>query len=129
MSCMMLDERVYHYVRSAISKHYQSYQYSELRKWTETEKDEFVGRLFEWNQKAYSERYAEEDEIYPLSPGWVFDTCIFQALKYMECIRYQCVDSTEFNSSEDVEALEELISAVKNWIIGEMQEYKAAKWC
>lgn len=98
--------------------------------------DDLIKDAYRLNQLAYFCRYKEGD-----STKIDFDKKsqetpnAVQTLKYLQSIEYQCVDAKgEGYPAQDwvgdvIDNLKETISAMKNYIISNMDEYSDAKWC
>lgn len=85
------------------------------------------------NAKTYAGRY-QEDEVNDLSefiPQWLRDTTAVQTFKFLQCIRYNIEREYLQLSAEDaadLKLLELYIDEMNSAIMGQLPEYKAAKW-
>lgn len=93
---------------------------------------EFVQCLRDWNYRAYSERYSGHGE--PLEPWepWEYSggqiMGLHQLLKTLQCLEYQCIDSSDFVDGPIRKALKELQASIALALIDETEEYKTALW-
>lgn len=96
----------------------------------------FTNRLMQWNRAAYFERYAHKlntekkqdipDRLKTIQP---VEFKPYQLLMWLQCIDYQCSDSTEYNDSYERETLDAIIQDIKDTLITTHSDYKAATWC
>jgi hypothetical protein len=93
---------------------------------TDKELEEFGQKLYDLNASAVNQRYNEKSPapIYKLG----YDTVdIFQTLKSLQCLIYQCSEG-DAPAQALYEQLRELERAIALKIINEMPQYKKAQW-
>ena len=88
--------------------------------------------FYKMNQEAVKYRYSDCESDYAKIPveGPVWDgdkLDKYQALKSMECLRYQCSEG-KIPETKLYKFLDELITAWQSYIISEIPEYIKAKW-
>lgn len=150
MSVLVLDPKVISYIRkgmiyaaynSTCDALFSSTLHMHFRdKDVETETDRIIASLYLLNQRSYSARYREEDkdhDLFNFVRRKVGLPNPFQLLKYVQSLEYNIEIST-INSKfdkwvtkqeiTDYELLKTWEQELTNSIIGQMQEYKDAKW-
>jgi hypothetical protein len=94
--------------------------------------DRLYQELYMMNRKAVIDRYEEKEgsdyiEL-PDEVNWDSGRCSkIQALKSMQCLRYQCSEG-DVPESKLYKFLDEIITDWMSYIIGEMPEYEQAVW-
>jgi len=93
----------------------------------------FVKELYILNQKSYFEAYkhhksvSENFQLKELEIKTIRAVSVHQLLKTLQCIRYQ-IEGKEFEESQTVKTLDEIINKIKDYIIEIIPEYEAAEW-
>jgi len=112
---------------------------STLGHMTEVQIKNTIKTLCDLNVESYEKAYKQNpgevkfsDTIKFDRSGSIIDT--YQMLKYLECIYYNIELDTidrELNrmESDSMKTLRKSIDEIKSAIIGEIPEYKDAKWC
>ena len=149
MSCIYLDKEHYEYIADSLfrigAQFNGSMHFSRTRKELgdlsshDTAQREWlvlqpVQELQSMNLMAYDERYPAQkdpdfriDFVKKVAPlGGDLEPCRF--LKALQCVRYQCVNSSHFKGSKLAGILDMIIEETRDHIINELPEYKSAKW-
>lgn len=151
MSCFQCSPRTFNYIISGIAKHrhdYFTYMPNAQTEWELVESN--ISLLYRYNQIAVDEIYGnrppslhlctsiEGDPLPPSSHEPIEELRIhhvpyeliepYQLLKHMQCVNYQCIDSTEYRESELSKWFKKLIYTLKDALISEQASYKQANW-
>lgn len=83
--------------------------------------------LFVLNTDAVNHRYDERDS--PVGFFWMRNSLFnrFQALKSMQCLKYQC-SKGDYHKTKLFKLLGELISRLSEHIVSSLPEYEEAEW-
>lgn len=96
----------------------------------ETQRDFKIlaAKLYKLNAEAVRQRYREE-EAKEVEFKWERDEKVdmYQTVKSMECLQYQCTEGT-IPKMRLYKLLDELIIEMKTMIISMQPEYQKAKW-
>lgn len=149
MSCIYLNKSHYQFVADSIACAILKYSNkegvfhtkSEFRATADTIKESedliliYIKKLQNWNAVAWCTRYPQEladqdpmDYVREIKQIAWSDLDIFQLLKALECIDYQCIDSDKYSSSLERKILKEIIEDCKDAIIKPSLDYQSAKW-
>lgn len=93
----------------------------------------YVRKLQSWNVIAHDERYPDtQDPAYKpdhvKKVGTFIELNVYQLLKALECIDYQCIDSEDYDKSEECKLLRTICNDCRYWALHEVPQYNDAKW-
>lgn len=137
MSCFIVSDSCINNILSFVYKNRDNFYFSsllsdyELNYFDEFEK---LGRDFLLlNHQAFFCRYGDKINNQDLKQiqDYIFtsvEVSNYQALKSMECLRYQLSESDKIENSDLYKLLDKLIDRTKSFIIDNIEEYKKANW-
>lgn len=123
MSCFIHDDRSFDVLfatLNAMRKRGELSAYVKCR--------EFVACLREYNHKAFDERYSESTEVEPWEPKTEIPIGALACFKLLSSIDYQCIDSTEYCTSQIRKDLDEVKTCIADSYFNNIPEYRVAPW-
>lgn len=143
MSCFIVTHRNIDYILSTLDTMYMTnkpfYARSDINRILQRDFDYCLsddeltklGKDFiALNEEAYHQRYDEDvdkNNIDSYVYNHISDTNIYQALKSLNCLIYQCSEG-DVPDMELYKTLKELSNFLKDVIVNESEEYEQAEW-